>query len=128
MKVLLYDEGNAKRTSNNQKLISTIVPDNIELVVCDKCKDFPPKKGAESIILDGEPFDMFFVVQMSIHYEKITDALELVKEVNGTKDFSDIVVIGSNAFYDESKLIAAPDGYLQEHHIPKLKEILNGRY
>ena len=122
---LLYYDSNSDRQTKNSRLLKPALNGLVSLVDVLHPHDFLGFPGAERLILEGN-YVGFLITALDFKYQGVLDTAILKQMEKGLEQHPNIILLGSKPSLENYvrdygvKVIDAPNGYLQTHHLPQL--------
>ena len=127
MNFIHYDSSTQRQIKNSRVIKPEL--NGAGLIDVGRVTGFIGERGAETLILEGGYAGVIINV-LDPKYQGLLETAVLVQMEHGLERHINIILIGSGSALEQQvmdygiQVINAPDGYLQQHHLPQLRQAL----
>ena len=128
MQIILYYDSHPNRRRKNSAFFELEL-NGLSLLGVEKVKDFDGHPGAETLI-SNEKYAGFLINTLDPAYIGVLETAVLKQMEEGSEQHSNIILLGSKSNLENHvrnygvQVINTPNGYLQNHHLPQVREAL----
>ncbi len=134
MSIIHFDSDTKREVKNSRLLkqeLSGLGLPSSDLLTVGRANDFLGSLGAESLVSRGG-YRGLLINTLGADYTGVLETAVLQGMEEGLEQHPSIVLIGSGSVLERHvteygvQVIDAPDGYLQDHHLPQVRTVLHG--